>query len=277
MVQKAPIEAGYDAVYEAMPGSPTLRRMWRELASGTDFPEEFYHISFVTLDQHSRMQAELRLSPGDTLVDLACGMGGPALLAARNTGAKLIGVDISSTAARLATERAQHLGMSDTARFVAGRFDDTGLDSGSADAVMSEDALQYVPDKTAAIREVARILKPGGRFVCAVFELDPATCAGLPNLADDPVEDYRPILEASGLHVDSYEEIPGCPEPVRGTYQALLDAGDILTAEMGAVAAIALFSELQLMIQTNMYKRRVLIVATRDGQSDSNSTGGGKR
>ena len=263
MVQKTAIEAGYDAVYEAMPGSPTLRRMWRELASGTDFPEEFYHISFVTLEQHQRMQAELRLSPGDTLVDIACGMGGPALLAAKNTGAKLIGMDISSVAVKLANQRAAGLGLSGTARFVAGRFDDTGLESASADAVMSEDALQYVPDKAAALREVARILRPSGRLVCVAFELDASRCAGLPNVGDDPVEDYRPLLEAAGFRVERYEEIPGCPEPVRGTYQALLDAGDALIAEMGTVAATALFSELNLMLQTGMYKRRVLIVATR--------------
>lgn len=263
MVQKTPIEAGYDAVYEAMPGSPTLRRMWRELASGTDFPEDFYHISFVTLDQHHIMQTELRLSPGDTLVDLACGMGGPALLAAKNTGARLIGVDISGVAVRLATQRAADLGMSDTARFIVGRFDSTGLESASVDSVMSEDALQYVPDKAAAIREMSRILRSGGRLVFAVFELDPSRCAGLPNLGDDPVEDYRPILESSGFRVDRYEEIPGCPEPVRGTYQALLDAGAELIAEMGTVAATALFSELNLMLRTGMYKRRVLIVATK--------------
>jgi SAM-dependent methyltransferase len=264
MVQKAPIEVGYDAVYEAMPQSPTLRRMWRELASGTDFPEDYYHISFVTLDQHQRMQAALQLSPGDTLVDLACGMGGPALLAAKNTGARLIGVDISSVAVRLANDRARGLGMSDTARFVVGTFDETGLESESADAVMSEDALQYVPDKTAALREVARILRPGGRLAFAAFELDPSACVGLQSLGDDPVSDYRPILEAVGLRIISYEEIPGCPEPVRGTYKALLDAGETLTTEMGPIAAVALFSELRLMIQTGMYKRRVLMVATKD-------------
>lgn len=265
MTQGSMIAAGYDAVYEAMPGSPTLRRMWRELASGTDFPEEFYHISFVTLDLHRRMQAELNVSAGGTLVDIACGMGGPALLAAKNTGAKLFGIDISAVAVRRATERAGELGMSGVATFSVGRFDATGLESGSADAVMSEDAIQYVPDKTAAIREVARILRPGGRFVCAAFELDAAACAELPNLRDDPVEDYRPILQSAGFKVDCYEEIPGCPEPVRGTYQALLDAGDALIAEMGLIAATALFSELRLMIDTNMYKRRVLIVATKEG------------
>jgi SAM-dependent methyltransferase len=266
MVQeKTAIAAGYDAVYDAMPRSPTLRRMWRQLASGEDFPEEFYHISFVTLAQHQRMQDELHLSPDGLLVDIACGMGGPALLASRNTGATLIGVDISEVAIDLARRRASSLGLSDRAEFRVGRFDNTGLESGVADAVMSEDALQYVPDKQAAIREAARILKHGGRLVISVFELDPAACAQLPNLKDDPVEDYRPILAAEGFKVESYDEVPGCPEPVRSTYQALLDASDVLTQEMGALAAAALFSECNLMIQTGMYKRRVLIVATKVG------------
>jgi hypothetical protein len=72
--------------------------------------------------------------------------------------------------------------------------------------------------------------------------------------------------------VDTYEEVPGCPEPVRGTYQALLDASDVLVPEMGAPAAAALFSECNLMIQTGMYKRRVLIVATKP--ADGNGEGG---
>ena len=50
------------------------------------------------------------------------------------------------------------VGMSGTARFVVGSFAETGLEDASADAAMSEDAIQYVPDKTAAIKETARIL-----------------------------------------------------------------------------------------------------------------------
>ena len=58
------VAAGYDAVYAAMPDSPTLQRIWREQASGVDFPEGFDHISFVTSSQLSRMARELRLSNG---------------------------------------------------------------------------------------------------------------------------------------------------------------------------------------------------------------------
>ena len=261
--QPNPVALGYDAVYEATPRSPTLRRIWRERAAGMDFPEEFLHISFVTLDQLQRMAEELRLQPDDTLVDLACGMAGPALWAARETGAKLIGVDLSAVAVRLASERAATVGLAEVASFRTGSFDQTGVEAGSVDAVMSEDALQYAPNKGTALREIAHILRPGGRFAFTAFELEPARVAALPVLGDDPVSDYGPLLKAAGFAIDTYEEVPGWPEPMRGAYQALLDAKDALTEEMGQPAVMALFSEVTLTLQREPYRRRVLGVATR--------------
>ena len=257
------VSVGYDAVYEATPKSPTLRRLWREHASGADFPDEFANISFVTITQLKLIASELRVGPGKTLVDLGCGMAGPALWVARETGARLVGVDFSAVAVGLATSRAADLGMSGQAQFVTGTFADTGLAAASADAAMSEDAIQYTPDKRAAVAEAARILRPGGRFVFTAFELDPAHTAGLPVLGGDPVDDYRPLLEAAGFTVDDYREVPGWPEPLRTTYQALLDAGDALTSEMGGPAATALAMELRLTLQQEIYKRRVLVCATR--------------
>jgi SAM-dependent methyltransferase len=257
------VAAGYDAVFGATAQSPTLRRLWRELALGGDFPEEFLHISFVTLPQLRRMADELQMRPGGTLVDLGCGMAGPALWVARETGANLIGVDVSSVAVALATERADRLDLPRSARFITGSFADTGLDSASADAAMSEDAIQYAPDKTAALWEAARILRPGGRLVFTAFELEPEHVTGLPVIGDDPVDDYRPRLSATGFNVETYEDVPGWPEPLRNTYQSLLDASDALLEEMGQVAAMALLSELTVTLQQDIYRRRVLTVATR--------------
>jgi SAM-dependent methyltransferase len=257
------VSAGYDAVFEATPRSPTLRRLWRENACGEDFPEEFSHISFVTLDGLRRMAALTWLEAGRTLVDLGCGMAGPALWLARETGASLIGVDGSTVAVTLATERAERLGLATRARFVHGTFAATTLPDAAADAATSEDALQYAPDKRALFTEAARIIRPAGRLVFTAFELEPERVAGLPVLGTDPTADYRPVLDEAGFEVDVYEEVPGIPEPLTRAYSSLVEARDVLLQEMGEAGVNALMGELALTLQVRPYRRRVLAAATR--------------
>ncbi len=258
------ISSGYDAVYGSTAKSPTLRRLWHKYAEGLDFPEEFSHISLTTLPELQRISAELRLSADETFVDLGCGMAGPALWVARETGAQLIGVDLSRVATEQASARAAELGLAEQAQFVVGSFTDTGLEANVAAGLMSEDAIQYAPDKRAAMVEAARILRRGGRFVFTVYELDPDRAAGLPILGADLVDDYRPLLADAGFRVETYEETPGWPEPMTTTYSALLDEKEALTEEMGEAAAGALIVELSLTLEHRPYRRRVLIVATRE-------------
>jgi len=257
------VEAGYDAVYSAMPASPTLQRIWREHACGLDFPEEFSHISFTTIAELRRIIGELRLSAGGALVDVGCGMGGPALWLCRETGATLVGVDVSAVAVSQALARAAALGLGDRAGFVVGTFASTGLPDGCADGITSEDALQYAPDKRSAFVEAARIMRRGGRFVFTAYELDPARVAGLPVIGADPVADYRPLLEAAGFSVDVYEEVPGWPEPMTAAYSAVLAARETLAKEMGEAAIGALAVEMSLTLDRKPYRRRVLAAATK--------------
>jgi SAM-dependent methyltransferase len=181
---------------------------------------------------------------------------------ANESGASLIGVDLSPVAVELGTSRAVQLGRSRT-RFVHGTFAETGLDSQSVHAAMSEDALQYAPDKRAAMVEVARILKAGGRFAFTAFELDPDRTAGLPILGEDPVSDYREPLGHAGFSVDLYEEVPGWPEPMTTVYQSLLNAREALIAEMGDRAVNALFAELTITLVRRPYHRRIFVSATK--------------
>ncbi len=257
------VAAGYDAVYAAMDKSVTLRRLWHEHAEGPDFPQEFGHISFTTLGDLRRTASELRLKRGDTLAGLGCGMGGPALWLARETGANLVGVDLSAVAVKKASARAERLGLGAQAEFRVGSFAATGLGDASVDGATSEDALQYAPDKGAAMREIARILRPGGRFVFTAFELDAVRVAALPVLSADPVEDYRPSLADAGFEVDAYEEIAGWPEPVIATYSSVIAAKDELAREMGEAAVSALLMEMSMTVEGRPYRRRVLAAATR--------------
>lgn len=256
------VSAGYDAVYGSVPNSPTLRRLWHEHAERLEYPEEFGNIGFTTLAELRRVASELRIGPGDALADLGCGMAGPALWVARETGARLIGVDLSPVAVKQAGARAEELGLAGQANFVVGSFADSGLETDWADGAMSEDALQYAPDKQAAMSEAARILRPGGRLVFTAFELDPKRAANLPILGADPVDDYRPAMVKAGFSVEVYEEVPGWPEPMTATYSAILNAREPLTREMGEPAVQALFMEMSMTLEQRPYRRRVLVAAT---------------
>ena len=92
MTDSSIVAQGYDAVYEAMPRSPTLLRIWKQLVAGDDYPDEFSHISFVTLRDLRELAQALRLTQGSSFSDVAFGMGGPGLWIARELGAQLFGV-----------------------------------------------------------------------------------------------------------------------------------------------------------------------------------------
>ena len=110
----------------------------------------------------------LRLAGGATLVDLACGRGGYGLEIAGRAGARLVGVDFSAEAVRLATEHARRLGA--VAEFRVGDLAATGLAAGAANGVLCVDAIQFAPEPQAAYQEIRRILAPGGRAALTCWE-----------------------------------------------------------------------------------------------------------
>jgi SAM-dependent methyltransferase len=254
---------GYDAVYDALPRGETFNRLWRMNAYHGDFPEPFAHIGFLTAAEAQRLHGMLHIRPGEVLVDLACGAGGPGLWMARESGASLIGIDPSAAGLAAARQRATGVGLADRARFQHGTFEQTNLADGAADAVMSIEALQYAPGKGAAFAEFARMMRPGARIGIVCFEVDPAKVEGLPILGVDPVADYQPVIAAAGLNVEAYEETPGWEERVYAAFSAILENNDTLIAEMGEPAAAAAAAEAMLTIQIKPYPRRIMAVASR--------------
>jgi SAM-dependent methyltransferase len=257
------VGSGYDAFYEAWGTSPTLRAIWREHVTGPDYPEEFDHISFLPLVTLRALTDGLALHAGDVLVDLACGAGGPGLWAAKESGARLIGRDLSPVAVQRARERVAGLGLDGRAEFAQGTFEATGIPSGSADAVMSVDALQYAPDKTAALAEVGRIVRPGGRFAFVAFELDAERIAQVPGVWQDPIGDYRPLLADAGWDVLAYDQIPDWRDHVSAGFGAVVAQQAELEAEMGQRAAAATVLEASITLGLQPYCGHVLAIAAR--------------
>jgi SAM-dependent methyltransferase len=111
----------------------------------------------------------LRLSPGSTLLDLACGRGAYGLLVARQAGTALIGVDFSAQALTEAREQAGRMGVSDVS-FRVGELTATGLPDASVDAVLCTDAIQFPDVPASAYDEIRRVLRPGGRVALTCWE-----------------------------------------------------------------------------------------------------------
>ena len=263
MSQPSVVAQGYDAVYEVMPRSPTFLSLWKEHAAGQDYPDAFSHISFITLEDLRHLAGALRLSEGSTFADLACGMGGPGLWVARETGARLVGVDFSRVAVVRAAERAEAAGLNSVAWFQSGSFAETGLKTASMDAAMSVDALQYAPDKRAAMREFARVVRPGGRLAFFAFELDPERSRDLPIIGEDPVDDYRPLLKEASFRVLTYEQTPHWHQRLLAAYGGVIEAQQALRREMGEVATAAMLSEMTVTLQRDIYRGRVFALAER--------------
>ncbi len=125
----------------------------------------------VAIDE---IAAQLRLRPGDVLLDLACGRAFYGLEITARAGARLIGVDFSAEAVRQAAEQAR-LRDRDDAEFQTGDLTATGLPDGSVNAVLCTDSIQFPEQPDAAYRELRRVLVPGGRAVLTSWQpVDPA-------------------------------------------------------------------------------------------------------
>jgi SAM-dependent methyltransferase len=123
----------------------------------------------VAAEAIPELTEELRLRPGSTLLDLACGRGAYGLLVAQKAGTSLIGVDFSAQALTEAREQATRMGVRG-ASFRIGELTATGLPDASAKAVLCTDAIQFPDQPASAYDEIRRVLKPGGRVVLTCWE-----------------------------------------------------------------------------------------------------------
>ena len=140
------------------------------------------------------------------------------------------------------------------ARFRVGDLAATGLEDGIADAVVCFDAIFFAPDRIAALSEVRRILRPGGRFV---FTADEKITTDRPS----DVSDWTPLIRAAGLEVESKEEIPRALEHLSAMYALWLANLAALRAEIGEQAAAALEDEALTVGPTIANRQACLLVA----------------
>lgn len=110
------------------------------------------------------------LAPGERVLDVACGTGLVSLAAAAAVGARghVLGVDLSEKMAGAAQQRAAERGVSN-ASFARMDGEALAIPDASFDVALCALGLMYMPDPEQAVREMRRVLRPGGRFALSVW------------------------------------------------------------------------------------------------------------
>ena len=184
----------------------------------------------------NQMTRLMGIQSGDLVLDLASGHGASALAVSRVCRCTVVGVEFGAQAAAEARRRSQLEPGGHLASFVQGDAEALPVRTSSFDAAICECSISLFTDKPATLAEVARVLRPGGRFGASDVTVTPGalpeelggTVGELLCLADAlDAEGYIDLLQSAGLVVTHAEDAS----------QNILKIVDDVEAKLGFLSA----------------------------------------
>jgi tocopherol O-methyltransferase len=194
-----------DRFYREIWGEHVHHGLWR---TGRETPLEACEALSAAVAE------KLAFKPGDTICDVGCGYGGTSRILA-DLGAEVTGLTLST--AQLAYANRAHPRANP--KLMVRDWLENGFPDASFDGVLSIESSEHMVDKPLFFAEVARTLKPGGRFVNCVWLssekpgpaavnhlLEPICREGrLPSMGSE--SEYRAMMAKAGLQVTSFEDL----------------------------------------------------------------------
>lgn len=150
----------YETIVQALEqtGIATSQVTRKDIAGVDEF-----HVRGLEASMELALQAGLQ--PGMQVLDIGCGLGGPARLLAGEFGCQVTGIDLTPEYIRTAQELSQLTHMQRQTHFVVGSALALPFDNGQFDVVWTQHMQMNIADKSRFYKEVARVLQPNGRFV----------------------------------------------------------------------------------------------------------------
>lgn len=180
-----------------------------------------FDVGHFRTEKNKAVQA-LRLAPGDTVLDAACGPGNftSAFAAAVGGGGLAVGLDLSVPMLRRAGRTNPH----PDAVYVRGDAHHLPFKDGAFDAVNCYAALYLIPQPFAALAELVRVLRPGGRLALMTSRQSPRppvsaaqrVVLGRMGLTMFGPDEFTGALRAAGF-TDITQEVHGVAQYVAGT------------------------------------------------------------
>jgi len=181
-------------------------------------PEDLYPYDqdhYGGLAAVDRLADRLHLAAGERLLDLCCGLGGPARRMAHAHGAEVVGIDLNDGRSRAAGRLTARVGLSGRARFVRGDATRLPFAGGAFDKAMAQEAFLHIVDKAALFAECRRVLTPGGRLAFTDWIAHPGLDAprrarlaeGIVAQAIHEIPAYLGYLEAGGFRDAAAEDL----------------------------------------------------------------------
>jgi demethylmenaquinone methyltransferase/2-methoxy-6-polyprenyl-1,4-benzoquinol methylase len=161
---------------ESPPASAERNRFAQHLFA--PLPQRYDRLAeLLSFGQNGRwrraMISRIEPAPGLAVLDVASGTAGVALGLAR-AGATVVGVDLTEQMLRQGQRNVAGARMADRIRLLAGRAEQLPFDDAAFDALTFTYLFRYVTDPEATLRELARVVKPGGRVASLEFMLPPS-------------------------------------------------------------------------------------------------------
>ncbi len=195
-----------------------------------------------------------RIKKGDVVVDLGSGAGNDCFIARHEAGetGKVIGIDFTPAMIDKARQNAEVRGFNNV-EFRQGDIEKMPITSNAADVIVSNCVLNLVPNKDAVIKEIYRVLKPGGHFSISDVVLLGALPAGLRKDAEMYAgcvsgaiqkEVYLELIQSNGFEniTIQKEKVITIPDDILKNY---LSPEEILSLKMGSsgIFSITVYAE----------------------------------